>query len=691
MQREQRDVMQHGGMLARAAFVAGLLSALAPAMSVSAWADEHRMLSRSASAEPGRWNTARTPYLREIMDCLSGGNAVQEVVFQKGTQLGGTEVGMNWVGSIIHQGLGPTMIVWPTSNSAKKNSKTRLATMISDTPGLRGRVRDAKSRDSGNTTLLKEFDGGVIIVAGANSATELKSSPAGNILMDEIEEYPPDTDGQGDPEELAAKRSDTFARRKIYKVSTPTVAGGRIDRAYRASDQRQYYLPCPHCGHEQTLRFERLRWETRKVWELTRSDDGVIVEVDPETPGAVERDTGELLDVWYECETCPQPIHEHYKTRMLAGGRWIAGNPGPDRAAGFRLSSLYSPIGWFGWRKVVLAKLSAEKDTTGTKLKTWTNTVLGEAYDEPGESIDEHWLKRRIEPDWRVGGTVPAAALLACAGCDVQANRLEVGVWGYGRDGESWLLDRITLFGSYAEPETWTALEGVLGRTWPHALGGKLRISMMAIDAGDGNSTHFVRAFARKWAWSRRVIAIKGQAIAGKPLLGRPTDQDVNWRGKTIKHGVQLWPVGSDTGKGVFYARLRIEQPGPGYVHLPAGLPDEAFAQLTAEVQKKRYVRGHPVQEWHLPPGRRNEDLDCRIYADAAAERLHVRAQDWDKLEAGLRVPVADLFAEASANAAAQADGEGPEPVASPEPPVQTPVQTPARPRKSNWATGWRT
>lgn len=549
---------------------------------MSDWADEHRILSKAASAEPGRWSTERTPYLREIMNTLSASDPTPIVVFQKPTQIGGTETGNNWIGSIIDQGLGPTMIVLPTSNAAKKASRTRVGPMIQETPRLREKVRDAKSRDSGNTMLLKEFDGGVLIFAGANSATELKSSPVRNLFEDETEEYPADVDGQGDPEELAEKRTDTFARRKIFKCSTPTITGGRIDVAYKSSDQRRFYVPCPHCEHEQTLRFEQLRWETRKVWENVSVETGEVTVAEPDAPGAIERDTGELLDVHYECEACHGRIDEHVKPELLDNGRWIAANPGPDRAAGFKINALYSPLGWFSWRQVVLKWLEAQRDTSGTKLKTFYNTVLGEAYDEAGDAIEAHFLKARVEP-WRLGAVVPAKCLLLFAGVDVQHNRLECYVWGFGRDLETWLIDRQIVFGSPALHETWAALEDLLGRAYAHAGGSTLRITAMAVDASDGVTTHFVRVFARKWAHSRRVIAVKGQAVAGKALIGRPTKQDVNHRGQIIKHGVELWPYGSDTAKGALYARLKIEEAGPGYVHLPSGLPDEVFDQLTAE------------------------------------------------------------------------------------------------------------
>lgn len=685
--------LQDPRRLCSSAFAEGLR--LDPEKLVSEWADEVRILSKKSSAEPGRWSTERTPYLREIMDVLSPADPTQVVVFQKPTQIGGTETGNNWVGSIIDQALGPTMMVLPTSNAAKKASRTRVTPMIDETPRLRSKVREAKSRDSGNTILLKEFDGGILLFAGANSATELKSSPIRNLFLDEIEEYPPDVDGQGDPEELAEKRTDTFARRKIFKNSTPTIVGGRIDRGYKASDQRLYFVACPHCGHMQNLRFERLRWETRKVWELVAGDGtGEIQAVAADTPGAVERDTGELLDVFYECETGCR-IDEHLKPELLAdealGGkaRWIAQNPGPDRAAGFKINALYSPLGWFSWRQIVLKFLDAQRDTSGTKLKTFWNTVLGEAYEEAGEAIEPHWLKQRVDQTRRIG-EIPAACLLLFAGVDVQHNRLEAYVVGYGRDRVRFVVDRQVIFGSPALDSTWQSLEELLDKAYQHPGETSMRIERMAVDASDGVTTHFVRAFARKWAATRRVIAVKGQAAAGKALIGRPTKQDVSYRGQVLKNGVELWPYGADTAKGALYACLKIAEPGPGFVHIPHGLPDEFFEQLTAEKRVTRYLRGQPRVEWVLERGRRNEALDCVCMADAAAESFGIARTAWDKLEQ-LRNPAnKDLFLGAGA-AADPASADVPAEPNAEAAQTSGPKQAERRrPRKPNFATGWR-
>lgn len=620
-----------------------------PLLSVSEWADRHRILSASASAEAGPWRTSRAPYLREIMDCLSPSHPAQLVVFKKGTQIGGSECGYNFIGYVVDRAPGPAMIVMPTSNTAKRISKTRLAPMFESSQVLKTKIREAKSRDSGNTTLLKEFDGGQLTLAGANSAAELKSAPVRYLIEDEIDEYPLDVDGQGDPEELAEKRTDTFARKKIYKASTPTVkASSRIDRAYAKSDQRRYFVPCPHCEHFQWFRWEQMRWTTRKVLETHDPSTGEIRELgaDEKTElPTVERETGELLEVHYECEACQAEIAEHHKTWMLERGKWIAQNPGPDRAAGFHLSTLYSPLGWFSWRQAVLKFLDSERDPTGELKKVFTNTILAESYEEAGETADEHELKKRIET-YRVG-QVPDGALLLFWGVDVQHDRLEARLWGFGEGEEAWLCDRQLIFGNVAQDETWTGLAELLDKAYSRSSGTTMRGRGMAIDAGDGNTTHYVRAFCRKYS-HRGVMAVKGQAAAGKPVIGRPTDQDVSWRGKTIKRGVKLWPVGSDTAKAVLYSRLKLEAPGPGYVHLPSGLPDEEFEQLTAERLVTRYVRGYAKREWIKDAGRRNEALDCWVYAYACALRFGISRMNWARLRAIFDAGQKDLFVAAA-------------------------------------------
>ena len=304
-----------------AAFNAGLRPD--PVLTVSEWADRYRRLSGKSAAEPGPWRTDRTPYLREIMDSLSPLSPAERVVFMKGSQIGGTECGNNWVGYVIHKSPGPMMVVQPTVELAKRNSKQRIDPLIEESDVLRELVKSPRSRDSGNTVLSKEFPGGVLVMTGANSAVGLRSMAVRYLFLDEIDAYPGDVDGEGDPINLAFARTRTFSRRKVFMVSTPLVAGwSRIEAAYAESDQRRYWVPCPHCGQFQVLKFERLRWPK-----------------------------GEPQKAAYHCIACEQAIFNHQKNAMLAGGEWRPEAQGDGRTRGYHLSSLYSPVGWYSWER----------------------------------------------------------------------------------------------------------------------------------------------------------------------------------------------------------------------------------------------------------------------------------------------------------------------------------------------------
>src|SRR5271165_2796393 len=291
-----------------------------PMLTISQWADQYRSLSQRASAESGPWRTERTPYLREIMDCLSPSSPDERTVFMKGAQIGGTECGNNWIGYVIHQAPGPMMAIQPTVEMAKRNSKQRIVPLIEESDVLRALVRDPRSRDSGNTVLSKEFPGGVLVMTGANSAVGLRSMAARYLFLDEVDAYPGDVEGEGDPVNLAMARTRTFARRKVFLCSTPKITGmSRIEAAYEESDQRRYWVPCPVCREFQVLKFAQLRW----------------------TKGQAEKAV-------YVCEHCGQEVQNHQKQWMLARGEWRRSGVGDGKTAGFHLSSLYSPVGWFG-------------------------------------------------------------------------------------------------------------------------------------------------------------------------------------------------------------------------------------------------------------------------------------------------------------------------------------------------------
>jgi phage terminase large subunit GpA-like protein len=569
-----------------------------PDLTVSEWADRHRWLSSRASAEPGRYRTARTPYMREIMDALSPASPVQRVVFMKAAQVGATEAGNCFIGFVMHHAPGPMLAVQPTVELAKRNSRQRIDPLIEESPELRERIKPARSRDAGNTMLSKEFAGGILIMTGANSAVGLRSTPARYLFLDEVDAYPASADEEGDPVSLAEARSLTFAhRRKALLVSTPTIRGlSRIEREFEASDQRRYYVPCPHCGHDQWLRFERLRW-----------------------------DKGQPETAEYHCEGCEASIAEHHKTAMLAAGVWRATAQSSDpHTVGYHLSALYSPIGWLSWARIARAWEVAQGNDEA--MRAFRNTILGETWFETGEAPDWQRLAERRE-NWKPG-TVPTGGLFLSAGADVQKDRIEVDVWAWGKGLQSWLIDHIVIEGGPGDEVCWQELSDLLCRTWQHESGQHLAIARLAIDTG--YETSAVYAWARQVGFAQ-VAPVKGLEGFNRssPVTG-PTYVDATIGGKRLRRGARLWSVATSTFKAETYRFLRQDRPTPeditagasfppGTVHLPNWAEGEWLKQLTAEqLITVKSKRGFTKLEWQKLR-ERNEALDCRVYARAAA------------------------------------------------------------------------
>lgn len=544
----------------------------------SEWADENRILPAKASAEPGRWRTERTPFLREIMDTLSTIGQPEFVVFMKGTQIGGTEVGLNWIGSTICNAPGPFLVVMPNDKVVERVSKQRLAPMIEETPALKALVASPRSRDSSNTMEMKEFKGGILIITGSNSPAGLASMPIRYIDFDEVDRFAIDSGGEGDPIQLAEKRTSTFAgRRKIYINSTPTVKGrSRIEFAFNASDQRRYYVPCPHCGNKDWIRWANIRWEPDK----------------PET-------------AHLHCEACGKAIGEGNKTEMLAKGEWRATAPFNGKVAGFHLSSLYSPLGWKSWESIVREFLDAKGDPV--KLKTFVNTILGETWEEAGEKADDQILMDRRED---YGVEVPPGVAVITCGVDVQDNRIECEVVGWGRGEESWGLGYFVIMGDPDQQSAWNDLEkNILQRVWIGGGNVPLRVSATMIDTG-GHRAQAVYNFVRPRE-GRRIYASKGATDAAAPVVKRPAKSK-------NKGNVTLWMIGTNAIKDALLARMTRQDPGPGYLHFPLHYNDSYFRQLTSEQRVTSKTKGSVKSRWEKTPGARNEALDCRVGAFAA-------------------------------------------------------------------------
>ena len=585
-----------------------------PLLTISQWADRYRWLSQRASAEHGRWRTERTPYLREIMDCLSPMSLIERTVFMKGAQIGGTECGNNWMGYIIHQAPGPMMAVQPTVEMAKRNSKQRIDPLIEESEVLRKLVRDPRSRDSGNTVLSKDFPGGVLVMTGANSAVGLRSMAARYLFLDEVDAYPGDVEGEGDPITLAMARTRTFARRKVFLVSTPKITGmSRIEAAYEESDQRKYWVPCPTCREFQILKFAQLRWPK-----------------------------GDPQSAVYICEHCGQEIRNHQKQSMLARGEWRAGAKGDGRTAGFHISSLYSPVGWFSWGDAAKQFEQAQKNPA--LLQVFVNTVLGETWTLLGEAPEWQKLYDRRE-DYKVG-LVPRGGLFLTAGADVQKDRIEVEIAAWGRGKESWSVDYRVFEGDTSRAAVWEKLTGLLNESFTTESGLELPIMQLAVDSG------FATIEVYQWARRQggRVLVIKGDSRTPS-LIGSASPVEVGPMGAKLKRGVRVWPVNSGMAKEELYRWLRQDRPTDedvakgipfpsGYCHFPR-YSEEYFKQITAEQLVTKIVKGYRRHEWQKMR-ERNEALDCRVYARAAAGRVGIdrfQEKHWADLERRVGAP----------------------------------------------------
>jgi len=517
------------------------------------------------------------------MDSLSPSSDVQRVVVMAGAQIGKTSIGLNWLGYIISQAPGPVLAVQPTVEMAKRFSRQRLDPLFEESAALRGLIRDPRSRDSGNTMLAKEFPGGTLILTGSNSPTGLRSMPVRYLFLDEVDGFPPDASGEGDPVDLATRRTETFSRRKILMTSTPTLTGfSRIEAAFNETDQRRYFVPCPACGDMAPLSWSRVKWPEGRPHEA-----GVT------------------------CDECGAVATDRDKPKMLAGGEWRATVEGADpRVAGFHLNALYSP--WVRWGDVAAEHVRVAKDPA--RLQVFVNTRLGESWeDKAGDTIKESSLIARRED---LGAAVPNAVTVVTVGVDVQDDRLEVQFVGWGADEESWVLDYRVLPGDPAGARLWNTLDSLLSRPMRRADGVELPVEAVAIDSG-GHHTKSVYDFCRP-RLGRRIWAVKGAGGAGIPVWPKRVSRVDGKAGRC-----PLWRVGVDAAKDALFARLRVGEPGPGYVHFGTGLDPEYFRQLTGERVVTKFVRGRPVRSWQpRMPGARLEALDSYVYAMAALHGL---------------------------------------------------------------------
>ena len=556
-----------------------------PKLTVSAWADRYRQLP-SESAEPGRWRTSRVPYMKAVMDAFTEPD-VQKVVVKSAAQVGKSEVLLNVIGRYAHVDPSNIMIIQPTLEMSQDFSKARLAKMIADTkvltPLFYGSKQISETRNANQTILSKQYIGGRVVLAGANSPAGLASRPIRILLCDEIDRWPVSAGAEGDPLSIAEKRTSTYFNRKIGIFSTPTIEGiSRIDVEYSLGTQERWEHRCPKCGEYHAAEYKDI-------------DAGLK---------------------WI-CPNCGGAFNEQEVKRSKQ--KFTAYNPDAlnNGVRSFFITGFYSP--WVSWRTI----RQEYEDARGKPdlEKVVCNTRFGLSYERQGDVGEEGELLDRRE---QYDEEVPRGVLLLTAGVDVQGNRLEYEIVGWGVEEESWGIRRGQIMRSPQDPEAWLELDEVLGREYRSA-DGRLKVYRAFIDSGYMTSEVYGYC-ATRWELGR--IAIKGYGAPGKALI---------YKTETGR-GYPLITLGVNEGKATIYARLQIQEPGAQYMHF--GRDDRYmirrydelyFKQLMAERMIIRRAGGMLYETYEpVKKNERNEALDLRVYALAALKSLG--EIDWEKL-----------------------------------------------------------
>jgi len=615
---EQAIPLVHG----RLTYARGLSDgwAVIPPMPIDKWADSYRKLPRESSAEHGDWHTSRNPNLLEPMQCLDASHPCQRVVLKFGTQSGKTEIGLNFLGASIHQDPGPIIVTYPDFGMGQRWVRQRFNPMVRLSPELSQRVTPPRSKDGGNTATMKEFTGGFLVIGSAAAAASLSSTPVKKAFSDEVDRWLDDVDNEGHGLDIVDRRLASYRRRKHLIASSPTVKDESVvDDEFTNSDQRHRYVPCPHCDHMHILRNENL------------TDDGQFM-----------------------CPDCGSLIEEKHKDAMLENAEWRAHNPG-HKVPGFMLPSYYTPVGLgYTWKEI-----SEDRAKTKDKPERWkvhVNTIMAEVYEDESGKVD--WKEVRDRAGKHISRVIPEGCLMLTAGVDIQDDRFAVVIIGWGRDNRIWVVDWFEEPFDPALDAEWKKLDRkVLDVEFVNRYGVTMSPLVIAVDTG-GHHTQMAYNYTRT-RQHRRVIGIKGSKYPNKPIIaGRPSKVDIKLGGGVLKGGAELWYVGTDTAKGSIFGKLYHDAKTVAEAandseyclicNFPKDLPDDFYQQLTAE----RYCT--ETHRWIKSRHKRNEALDCVVYAFAAANHPSVRInqlreRDWQKIEEVIQPRIKDMFASASA------------------------------------------
>ncbi|MDH2325995.1 phage terminase large subunit family protein [Cereibacter sp. SYSU M97828] len=593
-----------------------------PRLKVSEWAEKHRIVSaESGSRYPGEWRNHRAPHLIDIMDALGPDDPAEDVVVVASAQVGKSEVGINFTGFVVAQDPGPMIIVLPSHDESIKYVRTKLQPAIDESPALRSRVLDMTSKsERGSTASYKRFRGGFAQITFAGSSKGLQMLSAKYTVGDEVSEWPAVAGERGDPVAQLKVRTKIYERdRKRLWVSTPAILGTcRITNDYERSDKRRRYVPCPHCGEYQILKFDRLKWDSdtwpHKAFFQCASSGGCVID-------HLDKEAMVQAGVWIATagedgpgDSFPAEELDHWKSRVV-----------PGRIRGFHIWQAYTLFST--WNSIVAEWLEAKGGHE--RQRVFTQQVLGEAWEDRGDAPDAERLHASRVPSF-LKGQPPEGPVIFTGATDVQGNRLEWAVYGWSEGMTRWLVDWGVIEGDPNDVGTWAAHDRMMQER-RYCPGGcdPLEVDAWAVDSG--YASHAVYNYVRG---RPRLFAVDGRDGRAEPFIGAPKKREVRWNGKTIPNGVMLWPVGSFALKSDLYSAIRRTIAGPdketgqwsaGSIILPGDMGLGYAEQLTSEhLMAVEAKSGVVTYRWDKLTGRPNEGLDIACYARAMAYHLRL-------------------------------------------------------------------
>lgn len=636
--------MTSGFPKALAIVAAALAAILAPPARITptAWAQANLNVPDGPRAGEA-WSPKLTPYIVEPLDMLGPESPVNEIAVMKSAQTGFTTLLIAAIGHSIDLDPCRMMLVQPTDGALSDFNREKLQPAIDRSPALAAKVEPQRSRSGeGSTTYSKKYPGGSLTMAIGSSAADLRSKTIKKLFRDEIDEWPDDLDGQGDPLKLSDKRQLSFLAQGDWKrvdISTPTVKGAsKIERRYEAGDRRRWHVPCPHCAAEFVFEY------------------GANFRHEPTFP----------FKAFYVAPCCGAVIRPHEREGIVRKGRWIATDPKPGAYPSYHFDALSSPF--VPWDEIAREAIEAADEPL--RLKVFHNTMLGLPFEVRGDAPGHDVLLARRE-DYGPRGQIPARGLVLTAAADIQMRGIWFEVVAWGANRESWVVEAKYLDGATDAPdgEAFELLKRELARDWPDAFGASRKLDALGVDSG--YRSHVV------YAWRRDndrmhpdtgqsvVLALDGRDGWGRPAIGTPSLVDIDLAGRKLKKGGRLWPVGTWPLKAAFYSDVAktgiaggaAEDP-PGYCHFGKWQDEVYFRQVTAEYLADETLRGKPRRVWKIRASERdNHFLDCRVYNMALAEYLGLSA--WTPAEIaqlskkrGLPTDAPPLFARPLAAAA---------------------------------------